>query len=603
MSSRLLGCALVVAALSAVGLFTPQVATAQGGLVPALVATAPAGAEPDVLKAGILHAVPDDAMYLAVVNNFQETKATAEKVLRKLNIPFEQNDYEEFNTFVGKLQGWDKAGMHALAAMPDADGDVSPAIFVTVSNYKSFAKSIGADATGSGIVEYETESGSKGWIAEKSGYAVIVQSRNKALLERIMASKKSLADSVSPLRLLISKNQITGIALPAGVKKALDEGIKGLEAFKEQIPAAGPQAEQIAGVFEMYTDLLKLARDEVTVAAAGLRLDETAGLDIATQAVFKTDGKMAAASKSIPLLPASPLSGLPDGEVFIAGAGVMHDSWAKALMELSLDMSVKLPKEAGGYNLTTEQAKEIASLSALALSGIKQMSGSMSISGKTLFDGAYVIVETSDAKKFVDQYETNMAKTNAIVAKNPAATYPKATVERKQIDGRDTLIMTMDMSKMLEQMDANQPPQLKGMMESMFGAGGKVKAYLSAIDKETVLMSYSEDSLKQLAANVTANKAGLASSLTLKKTSAMLPAEAHVVAYLSIGGYIDLIKKVIAGAGFPFPVPAFPETPPVGFSGRLAAHSVETHIAVPMSLMEGIRDYVQTVKAQFGGAQ
>ena len=259
MSSRLLGCALAVAVLGAVGLFTPQLATAQGGLAPALVAAAPAGAVPDVLKAGVLQAVPDDAMYLAVVNNFQETKATAEKVLRKLNIPFEQKDYDEFNTFVGKLQGWDKAGMHALVALPDADGDISPAIFVTVTNYKSFAKSIGADATGSGIVEYETESGSKGWIAEKSGYAVIVQSRNKALLERIVASKKSVADSVLPLRSLIAKNQVTGVALPSGVKKALDEAIKGLEAFKDQIPAAGPQADQIAGVFEMYTDLLKLA--------------------------------------------------------------------------------------------------------------------------------------------------------------------------------------------------------------------------------------------------------------------------------------------------------------------------------------------------------
>ena len=339
------------------------------------------------------------------------------------------------------------------------------------------------------------------------------------------------------------------------------------------------------------------------MAAAGVRLDETAGLVIAKQAVFKADGKIAAASKGIPLLPASPLSGLPDGDVFIAGAGVMHDSWAKALMELSLDMSVKLPKEAGGYNLTPEQAKEIAALSALAFSGVKQMSGSMSISGKSLFDGAYVIVQTTDAKKFVDRYETNMAKTNAIVAKNPAATYPKATLERKQIDGRDTLIMTMDMSKMLEQMQASQPPQLKGMMESMFGAGGKVKAYLLAIDKETVLMTYSEDSLKQLAASVMANKAGLATSLTLKKTAALLPAEAHVVGYLSIGGYIDLIKKVIAGAGFPFPVPAFPQTPPVGFSSRLVNNSIESHIAVPMALMEGIRDYVQTVKAQFGGAQ
>src|SRR5207244_3206090 len=118
-----------------------------------------------------------------------------------------------------------------------------------------------------------------------------------------------------------------------------------------------------------------------------------------------------------------------------------------------------------------------------------------------MYGGTCMFFQTGDSAKFLAGYEKSTAAMVDIIKKNPASNYPMQQLSRKKIDGRDVLVVTIDMSKTIEKQTEKQP-QLKGMMESMFGKDGKLTAYITAADKEVVVMAYDEDVLKKAVADV-----------------------------------------------------------------------------------------------------
>lgn len=595
--------------LAVVGLSGSQRTYAQTKVEPTLVALAPETSRNVAVHTDVLNMVPDDALYLVVAGNVSDIKETVESVLRKLNVPFETDGYKQFNDFVSGLEGWDKRAMHALAFLPDADGDVTPAFFVPVTDYKKFAKSVGADPAVKGPTEYSIEDGPDGLIVEKGNIAILAQKDDKALLERIVASNSPIAKSMLPVMSFIGRNQVTGVMLPTGLKKGIEGALGGLEMIKGQAAAAGPQAATVARIFDAYATLLKTARDEMTILAAGVKLDETRGFDVGVHGVFKPGGKLATAVQKIDALPPQPLKGLPDGEFIIAGAGVFPGDLTKAVMEFSLGLASEIPAEEGGYNLTPEQIKELITTSQQAMAGLKRASFSMGVASESFYGGTCMLMETDDSAKFLAGYERAMASMAEIIKKNPSSTYPTQELARKKIDGRDVLAITTDMSKMIEKMSEKQP-QLKGMYETMFGKDGKLTGYATTIDKTTVIMTYDEDLLKKTLAELKDGALGLAGNENVMRTAVMLHPRAQWVGFVSVKGYMELIKmvmsKAMAGApgapgGFPFQIPAFPAAAPIGISAQVAPAAMEMHLLVPMSLMESIRDFAVQMRAQFGG--
>jgi hypothetical protein len=581
---------------------------AQTTVGPTQLALAPDISRNIAVQTDVLGIVPDDALYLVVAGNVQETRETIERVLRKLNVPFEDEDYKKVNDFVDKLEGWDKKRLHAFALLPDAAGEMQMAFFVPVTDYKKFAKSMGADPAVNGPTEYSIKEGPDGLIVEKAGVAILVEKGQQDFLKRILASNSPVSKLLLPIQPFIAKQQVAGVMLPAGLKKGVDDVLQGLQTFKQQVPAGVPQAATLAGMFDVYGDLLKMARDEVTILAAGVRLDESKGLDVALQVMLKTGGKVSIAAKNIAPLPPQPLKGLPDGEFAVAGAGVFPADWTKSLSEFTLGLVARLPAEAGGYDLTPEQVKELVELSQKSMAGLKRISATMGVGDQTLYGSTCALFQTDDAIKFLDSYEKSIGRMAEIVKKNPATTYPLQQASRRKVDGRDILVVTTDMSKTVEKQTKDQP-QLKGMMEAMFGKDGKLNAYLTAVDKQTVALAYDEDGLKNAVTGIHEGQPGLAANEQVAKTAALLPAGAQWVGFLSVGGYFEMTKKAMnaafGGAGvpgvFPIQIPAFPASVPIGASVQLGPATLEGHIVVPMALMESIRDFVQQMQAQFGG--
>lgn len=580
-------------------------------LGPAVTAFAPGGGElPGALRTDVLGVVPDDAVGLIVASDVKQAKGTVERVLRKLQIPFDAGDgeYRKFSDFLDNLPGWNDKGLHALAFFPGEEDDDEPeaAVFVPVTNFKQFAAGLGAEADGDKPVEFKVEDGPNGRIAPKGNFAVLVEQSNDALLARILAAKGSIAAQCEPLRPWIGKHQVTGIALHGALKRMTGEVIDGLEQLQEAFPADNPQAEMVKSAFGMYTDLAKLVRDELTMVAVGSKLDEQQGLSVGLQALVKPDGRLAATMKSVEPLSAAPLRGLPDGNYFVAGAAVVHEAWLKSMMNLSMSMLKGLPQE-GADGVSPEQLKEILAASTDTLTGIRSVALSADMSGKNLFSGLYGIYKVDDAADMLRRQEAAMKRIQEVTKGKKLPGLPEQTVERTQVGGLDALKITADLAAAMEQAQAGQPIPLKPMIEQLFGNGGKMIGYLAAVEKETAVLTYDADALTALADDIKSGKAGLADNINLKTTASLLPTTNHAVGYLNLAGFVELMKKTMGaamaaqgGAGFLPPIPPFPEAAPLGAAARMTPGAVEMQFVVPMQTAEAVRDYVQQVIAAFG---
>jgi len=392
---------------------------------------------------------------------------------------------------------------------------------------------------------------------------------------------------------------------PAGVKKLIDLAIDGLKTIRNVIPADNPQAESIKQAFEVYDKLFAVLREETTHVAIGGILNEKVGADFSMQFVFKPEGKLSAIAKDAAPLPPEAFAGLPDDAYIFAGAGVFPQSSTDLLTQFTMSMMSAMPQ---GKGLDAEQSKQFAEALRNTMKGVKQVSMSANFRGETFLSGIAAIYKVDDSAAFLAAYEKSMAVMGELGKKDK--NLPTYVIERKQIDGIDALVLTTDMAPMFAAME-KQPggDGAKKMIESMFGEGGKMTAYLAAADKETVVLGYDAKELKELVAAAKAGKNGLGGNVDMQKTAALLMPQPHAIGFMDVGGYIDLVKKIANmmmaaqgnQGGFPFPIPPFPPSPPVGVAGKLTPQAVELQLVVPMQLMENTRNYVQQFNALIGG--
>lgn len=572
---------------------------------PTLVALAPAGSAVPDLKVGVLSLIPDDALGFVVATDVLETKKEGEAVLRKLKIPFDEgDDYADFNKFIDGIEGWDSKSAHALVVLSFEDDDEG-IVLVPVTDYKKFAKSFGADPAAVGPTKFEIEDGPDGFIAEKANYAVISGPDGLDHIQRVLDSKKSISTSCDPIKPYLAQHKTALIVAPAGVKKLLGVAIDGIKTIREAIPADNPQAASAKQVFDIYDKIFIALRDEATHIAVGGAFNERVGADFSMQFVFKPEGKLAEIAKDVEPLPPDALVGLPDDAYIVAGAGVFPQSATDALASFTTTMMNAMPQ---GKGLSPEQAKQLADAMRDSMKNVKRASMSLDFGGETFFSGIAAIYKVDDSTKFLEQYEKAIGAMSELSKKDKAI--PGYSIERKKIDGLDVLLLVTDLAPMLEQMEKQQGAAAKQMYQAMFGADGKMTAYFTVVDKETVAFAYDAAALKKLVASVKDGKSNLGDNADLKKTAALLMKQPQAIGFMDVGGYVDLAKRIattmlaangVPGGALPFQIPAFPASPPVGVAGKLTPQAIDMQLVVPMQLMENTRDYIQQINALVGG--
>lgn len=607
------------AATSFVLIFVAAAATSASAQLtqfgPAVTTVAPAAGISVDLKLDVLAAVPDDALGFVTVHQVRDLKTTVENVLRKLNVPFDNADeYGKFGDFLDSLKGWNDEAAHVLAFFGNPeDDDPLVAGFVPVKNYAEFIKSLGAEGTGEGPVEFEhlDDANAQGWVALKDGHAVITESSDdgKALLTRILTSKKSLAASCEPIRKWLGEQQVAAVATTAGVQKAVDVMLEQLKNAENEVPddAIGKQMAPI--MLNVARQGLQLARSELTHVAFAPNVDETKGLRFQVRAVYPAGGKVSGFMGGLPSLPADSLKYLSGEDYF----SVQSSTNLQALVEPSMNFAQDVLKQVAENNKLPFDAAEWQALmkeSAGMWKGVEYTSTVTAfVPGAGLYDGMCGIVKVAAAADYLTKSETLMKKAWAALQKINNK-LPELPLAHRKINDRDVISIKLDVIQLMAMLSPADPTlaQSQAMMKQMIGKDGNIEALITTVGDKHLIYAFNEDTLATIAENISNNKAGLADNVLIQQTAALLPRDLTAVGYVDIGGYVELVKQMMSqamagqgGAGFVLPIPPFPNAPPFGYSLKGDATAIEGDLVIPMDLMTAVRDYVLQIMAVFGG--
>ena len=592
-------------------------AFAQSPLIaPQLVALAPAGGEiPVDLKVSVLGMVPDDAYGFVVLSDFEKNRAAVEGVLRKLKIPFDTTrQYADFNDFLERLEGWDPNGPHALVLMPvEGDDEPEAVLVVPVKNYRKFATSLGAKEAAEGPAEFEFQD-EEMLVAEKNNYALVTADECLPTLERVLASKKSAAASCEAIRPWLAKQQLAGVVMPSTVQLGCDELLKTLEEAKKFTDGTEePPNEEL----KKYLPLIEIGRktairtveavrDDLTHLTFAVRIDEKLGAALSGQAICKPNGALAALMKSDVPLPADALKNLPSEQYIMSMAFAYPKGGTEAFYQLIEEV---LEEAAKIDDLPLDVAKLKDSLAAARrmIGQLRFISQTQSLAGPGMYDGVYAVYHVEDSQAFMEQYKDGIKRFLAVFEKHKEL-LTGIEIGDAKVGDVDAIKMSIDMLEMSKAFGAPQQPQQDIMMKAMFGGEGKMTIFVAAATKDKVVMSYGEPGLKTIIESVKADKPGLAGDVMIKKTAALLPSDVLFAGYVDIGGYIEMTKKMVAaamaanGAGgqFPFPIPPFPNSPPLGYTIKARDNTASVDFVVPMELMENTRDFVMQMQGLIG---
>src|SRR5262245_31484049 len=169
------------------------------------------------------------------------------------------------------------------------------------------------------------------------------------------------------------------------------------------------------------------------------------------------------------------------------------------------------------------------------------------------------MVQTTDARKYLDNYERSIQGMNEIFKGVNHPLLRNYQVERRDINGKSALELTMDMSAMF----AGMPEIARKQMQSMFGREGKLAIYMAAVDDKAVVMAYEnkEQLARAMAAYSDAAVPKLDADPLVAQTSALLLQNPHVVFYWSPQGTLDFLRQVLQGlfaGNAPIAIPEFP---------------------------------------------
>jgi hypothetical protein len=218
------------------------------------------------------------------------------------------------------------------------------------------------------------------------------------------------------------------------------------------------------------------------------------------------------------------------------------------------------------------------------------------------------LIRVDDAKAYMTKQEAWMKKVWA-AARKLSPLVPENPHELRKIGDREVHAYPINVIELMSLITPNDPnlQQQQQMMKQMIGHDGKVTVLFSAVDDKHLVYAFSDEMLTAVADNIRDGKAGLADNVLIQQTAALLPKDLAAVAYVDLGGYIEMVKQMMmqmmagqGNAGFVLPIPPFPNAPPFGYSMKADATAVQVDFVVPMDLMTAVRDYVLQVMAAFG---
>jgi hypothetical protein len=553
-------------------------------------------------KLPVLELVPEDALAIVLFNHLDKVDEQIGKLAHETQIPT-PTLLPLLKTLTGIHEGLDEHGSVVLALMPaDAAGAASIAvIFVPVSDYKKFVGQLKPDDASAEIAEVSIGSNAHA-IAHKGDFAVVVGKANKDTLKKVLSSSRNVTPVIGALAGWMSEQAISFVATPSGVKLGVAAARKGLAQMKAVFANSNEPTMKMTGVnLDFYDSLLQFADKEINRFAIGWHVDNDGGLHVDSRTVFVAGGSWATAAGAVEAPPGDRLTCLPGGPFMLAFDGAMPKSFSKEMLNMSVDMINNMSKAAGGKELTEEQSKQLNVLMEKSMAGLRSMSMVMGAPkpGGSMYSNMVVVMKVTNASQYMADYQEAMEKMTDIIKAIGVQLPFVQDIKKAKINGADGLELTMDMSAMFKNLP-NNPASTK-MLQMMFGPGGKMTVYIVPIDGTTVAISYiNSDNIARVKTACQNPQSSLAADTDIAQTAKLLPPGAQWVGYLSPKGFTDFISAFMSSAlppGAAPAIPAFPQTPPIGFAAEQSSKGLDLQLIIPGAALKGIGDYVKQFSA------
>jgi hypothetical protein len=537
----------------------------------------PATAQPEK---DALAVVSDDALGFIVLNRMGETNEKLAALVKRMQFPLPVTPLAFVKLVTRVEKGLDEKGS-AIAVLydgPREGSEPSGVLFIPITDYKEFIGQLEPKDAAAEVTEI-TLADRTMLVAKKGGYAAMATAEHRPALMKALKGKASA--STRALETWITKNDFAGVVTPYGVKVITTIALKKMDEVRGQLDNLPGEIQFVAGMFDGIVAFVKSVGTDVTHLGAGGRLDESGNLHLSARAVFATGSGFAKFGEAAaPVGEGGPLAGLPAGPFALAAGGSIGERVAQGLANLNVQVLKMVAKD-----LAPEKLKKLEQAYARSMKGVRGLGMALQVGNdkEPLFSSMSVVIRTTDATQYLDDYEQSLKDMSEILKDIPIV--PAYEVRRVKAGGVSAIELTMDPSSFL-------PPDddLKKMMESMFGPGGKMTASLAAVDGKNVIMRYTPAT--GLPQAIKAAKKGLATDAEIAKTAALLPQEAQWALYISPKGATDLANRAVKMLGGPNEIPGFPATPPLGAAAKLSAGGLELNAVLPAALLEQLGPYV-----------
>ena len=254
--------------------------------------------------------------------------------------------------------------------------------------------------------------------------------------------------------------------------------------------------------------------------------------------------------------------------------------------------------------ISDEDLKKLADAMKGAMKGVNSMSFVLGVpeQGGSIYSNTYGVMRVDDSTAYLAAYESRMADLHKLMSSLNNPMFGDYEFKKSDIDGVAMLEMTTDMTKMIKQMNDQQPGVAalgKGYWDTMLGPDGKMSVYLAAADPKTVVLVYvNRDHVKTAIAAVKQADGAAAADADLKTTVALLPPDGNWKAFISPTGAIQFGKFITQAVApqLPIPFPEFPKTPPIGMSAKITAESLDGQLVVPAAVLDGAGTLIQQMQ-------
>jgi hypothetical protein len=546
----------------------------------------------------ILKLVPDAALGFALVQRPADADVKLQRLAGQLGFPA-QSVLARLKGQAGLGEGLDRQGTLGLVVLAPKGTQVRPVavLLVPVTDYEKFLEPLKPEDAGGGIRKIALGRG-EFVVRHLGGYAALAQAGHRDALEEGLSVAAEVPAALAPWQKWLAANDAAGVVLQPGIKLIASKLRTLIGTVKSAMSVAGEQGKAAAAAMDVYLRVFEFAENEVSVVAVGVRLDSQGALRVAKRARAVPGGRFAKMLTKAKPVTEGLLTGLPGEPFVVAGGAAVSEAGWDELMRFSIGM-MKATREF--YGVSDEQIQKMQSLPIGWLRQARSMAVVLGVgqANEPLYSNMLAVFRTDDATAFLANYEKYLKQYGDIAKGSTSLMLPAIELEKTRLGDAPALQIS---AQMKTPPGMPNPKQFEHLMETMFGPGGKLVAWLAVADEHTVMVGYTNKvCLEQAIQAIKEGKPGLAAQTDVAKTAGLLPKDAAIVAYLSPRGLLVFLQRMVAAVAPPqaaakIRLPEFPATPPIGLAVSTAPGELRAELVVPPEVLQGVGQVVQKAK-------